>query len=192
MSFSPIISSTGSIESAAPTINLKESTHRIFSDIQDSLRNTVPTEALIGIVIGICSMVSLAVFLLWLKRRRRQEPQEAYADVVTAPYPILFADIAAAIPSASNSADNSDARSITKVRQQYLRNELLAAQEKIIHIQNLEGLRGASDTGSGSRDPEMVIREMAARIRELEAELESPWARGLSDEPPPGYSEEEP
>ncbi|KAJ7920308.1 hypothetical protein B0H13DRAFT_1867783 [Mycena leptocephala] len=105
---------------------------------------------------------------------------------------------------------SSFARSPTKVLQQYLRNELRAAQERIVDIQNSERRtstsrstrsarvarslrlfsgRGASDTRS--RDPEMGIREMAARIRELEAELESPWARGLSDEPPPGYSEAE-
>ncbi|KAJ6462416.1 hypothetical protein DFH09DRAFT_1113889 [Mycena vulgaris] len=184
MSFSPIISSTGSIESATPTTNLKESTRR----------NTLPTGALIAIVIGICSMVSLAVFLLCLKRCRRREPQEAHADVSTTPYPILFADIAAAIPSASN----SEAQSVTKIRQQYLRNELRATQEKIIHIQSLEGhtsstqgtrvgrllrvfsARGTSDSRSGSRDPEIVIREMAARIRELEAELESPWSWNLN------------
>ncbi|KAJ7200333.1 hypothetical protein GGX14DRAFT_572095 [Mycena pura] len=161
--------------------------------------------ALIGIIIGVCLMACLAVFLLCLKRRRRREPQEAYTNDSTTPYPILFADIATAIPLASN----SEARSVTKIRQQYLRNELRATQEKIIHIQTQSlasstqgtrvgrllqafSARGASDTRSGSRDPEIVIREMAARIRELEAELELPWMRGLSDEPPPRYSEEEP
>ncbi|KAJ7029858.1 hypothetical protein C8F04DRAFT_1264580 [Mycena alexandri] len=198
--------STGSSRGASPTTKAQGSSHR----------NPVPTPALIGIVLGISSMISLTIFLLWLNRRRRRKSQvvheHEYANVVATPYPILFADIAAAIiPSTNSSADNSDARSITKVRQQYLRNELRAAQEKIVHVQNSERRtstsratrgaravgrslwlftgRGASDTSG--RDPEVVMREMAARIRELEVELESPWARGLSDEPPPGYSEGE-
>lgn len=31
---------------------------------------------------------------------------------------------------------------------------------------------------------------LAARIRELEEQMHSPWALGLSDEPPPGYTPE--
>ncbi|KAJ7710287.1 hypothetical protein B0H16DRAFT_1480688 [Mycena metata] len=132
--------------------------------------------------------------LLWLKRCRRRQRKEVqeYGNVVTTPYPMLFLDIPAAIiPSTNDSADNSDSRSITKARRQYLRNELRAAQEEIGHIQNSEQRRRASGTGSRASDHGMVIREMAAHIRQLEAELELPWARGFSDEPPPGYSEGE-
>ncbi|KAJ7825943.1 hypothetical protein B0H13DRAFT_1918415 [Mycena leptocephala] len=44
----------------------------------------------------------------------------------------------------------------------------------------------------GPSDPGLVsqVRDLTARIRELEALMQSPWAQGLSDEPPPGYSEE--
>ncbi|KAJ7716432.1 hypothetical protein B0H16DRAFT_1476724 [Mycena metata] len=132
--------------------------------------------------------------LLWLKRCRRRQRKEVqeYGNVVTTPYPMLFLDVPAAIiPSTNDSADNSDSRSITKARRQYLRNELRAAQEEIGHIQNSEQRRRASGTGSRASDHGMVIREMAAHIRQLEAELELPWARGFSDEPPPGYSEGE-
>ncbi|KAJ7478032.1 hypothetical protein B0H11DRAFT_2234362 [Mycena galericulata] len=123
MHLSSIISSTGSSGDATPTINIQASTHR----------NTLPTGALIGIVIGICSMMPLAAFLLWLikRRRRRELLQDTYADGVTTLYPIPFADTAAAIiPSTSNSSDDSDGRRTAKGRRQYLRNELRAAQGK--------------------------------------------------------------
>ncbi|KAJ7469407.1 hypothetical protein B0H11DRAFT_2238462 [Mycena galericulata] len=128
MYFSSFVSSTGSSGDATPTINIQASTHR----------NTLPTGALIGIVIGfrICSMMLLAVFLLWLikrrRRRRRELLQDTYADGVTTLYPIPFADTAI-IPSTSNSSDDSDGRRATKGRRQYLRNELRAAQGKIFH-----------------------------------------------------------
>jgi hypothetical protein len=123
------------------------------------------------------------------------------------PYPVLRH----CIPLNTNSVENSNTRNITKVRQQFLRNELRAAQENIIHIQNLErqtssprgragrifpflSSRRASSTESESRSATILrLRErnemLTARIRELEAGLDSPWVLGLSDEPPPGYVE---
>ncbi|KAJ7509146.1 hypothetical protein B0H11DRAFT_2217548 [Mycena galericulata] len=108
---------------------------------------------------------------------------------------------------------NSDAHSVTTVRQRYLQSALRAAQEKIGSIEDSErratsrrqgtapgrlmrvfSSRSGLSGGPGSPDADMAsqLREMTARIRELEAQIQSPWARGLSDEPPPGYSEEEP
>ncbi|KAJ7775442.1 hypothetical protein B0H16DRAFT_45020 [Mycena metata] len=105
-----ITSSTGSIGGASPATKTQGSTHR----------NTVPTPALIGIVLGISSMIFLAVFLLWLKRRRQRKSQvvHEYADVTT-PF-----DIAAAF---ADSAVNSDARNITQVRRQSLRSAFICA-----------------------------------------------------------------
>jgi hypothetical protein len=179
--------------------------------IQDSFRDTLPIGSIIGIVIAICSIITLGALLIWLRRHRRRH-KDPYMDIAATPYPIQFAGISAAIPFNNHRAtEDSCARSITKVRQQFLRNELRAAQENIIHIQNLErqassrggragrvlrllSSRPASSTGYGSPSTVIVrLRErnerLAARIRELEAVLDSPWALGLSDEPPPGYVE---
>ncbi|KAJ6526791.1 hypothetical protein B0H19DRAFT_545339 [Mycena capillaripes] len=199
MSSSSAISSTNITPSATPTKDSKESMRR----------DTLPIGAIIGILLAICSIIALGALLFWFRRRRRRQ-KDSYVNIVPAPYPILVADIATAIPSNNNSADNSDARRITKVRQQFLRNELRAAQENIVHIQNLErqtsSARGragrilrllssprASIVGSESRNTAILrLRErnemLTARIRELEAELDSP-ALGLSDGPPPGYIE---
>lgn len=181
--------------------------------IQYSFRDTLPIGSIIGIVIAICSIITLGALLIWLRRHRRRH-KDPYMDIAATPYPIQFAGISAAIPFNNHRAtEDSCARSITKVRQQFLRNELRAAQENIIHIQNLErqassrggragrvlrllSSRPASSTGSGSGSPSAVIvrlrernERLTARIRELEAVLDSPWALGLSDEPPPGYVE---
>ncbi|KAJ7477966.1 hypothetical protein B0H11DRAFT_1285061 [Mycena galericulata] len=175
----------------------------------DRVRGTFPIGVIVGIVLGFCVITSLAVLLLWLRRRRhRRRQQHKYADLLTTPYPILRPDIATTIPS--NSAENSDVHSVTKLRQQYLQNELRATQEKVTRIQNMErrvssargsaprriirlfSARNGAHTGSES-DAMARLRAQnetfAARIRELETQMESPWALGISDEPPPGYSE---
>ncbi|KAJ7693082.1 hypothetical protein B0H17DRAFT_1200146 [Mycena rosella] len=99
--------------------------------------------------------------------------------------------------------DNSDGHSIgaSTVRQQLLQNELRAAQEKIVDIEALERrtnapqgsatgriLRMLSTRSAGAGMSELIERNgmLAARIRELEIQMNSPWALGLSDEPPPG------
>ncbi|KAJ7477939.1 hypothetical protein B0H11DRAFT_2281164 [Mycena galericulata] len=199
--------STSSFSATVTGMNTNPDPHK-DPNSADRVRSTLPIGVIVGIVLGFCVITSLAVVLLWLRRRRHRRRQHEYADVLTTPYPILFPDIATTIPS--NMAENSDVRSVTKLRQQYLQNELRAAQEKITHIQNLEQ-RVSSARGSA---PRRIIRlfsarngahtgfesdamarlraqneTFAARIRELETQMESPWALGISDEPPPGYSE---
>jgi hypothetical protein len=104
------------------------------------------------------------------------------------------------------------------VRRQYLERELRAAQEKIIDINDLERhnsplsgtvptsrserirrlfpVRGNSTRRNSQQVPRSELdaarqrnEELLARIRDLEAQMESAWALGLSDEPPPGYSD---
>ncbi|KAJ7036351.1 hypothetical protein C8F04DRAFT_1257918 [Mycena alexandri] len=169
----------------------------------------VPIGGIIGAVVGICSIIALGMLLALLRRRRHQRQQHTVHELpeaATTPYPVFFPDIAAAAAAIHNdAADISDARSISKVRREYLRNELLATQEKITHIQNLE--RRTASTPEGGRfrrllsargaDSGLVseLRErnekLMSQINQLQAQMESPWARGLSDEAPPGYSEEE-
>jgi len=118
------------------------------------------------------------------------------------------------IGSESHVLDDSEAQRISAstIRRQYLANELRAAQEKIAEVGELErrtlsanapqeSLGGllrvpsnrstSTTTTSGSQGLVSRLRErnemLAARIRELEAQIRSPWAMGLSDEPPPGY-----
>ncbi|KAJ7142505.1 hypothetical protein C8R44DRAFT_193244 [Mycena epipterygia] len=204
----PTSTSASSVGSATPTKT--ELTHPVPAH-----RNMLPTAAIIGIVLGTCFIVlSLAILLVLLRRRRRRQQQ---ADFAANPYPVASSHTVASIPRNGNAPDNSDTRSITTVRRQYLRNELRAAQEKIVNIEESEtrtismratqsstpgrllrliSTRSASSTGSGLRGVVSELRDrneaLTARIRELEAQMESPWALGLSNDPPPGYSEEGP
>ncbi|KAF7336400.1 hypothetical protein MVEN_02188700 [Mycena venus] len=155
-------------------------------------RNAVPVALVIGVVLAVCLIVTGIATLLWYRRRRRQH---AFVDLSTTPF------------TTNNEApNNSDSRTISTVRRWYLHNELRSAQEKIANIQQDRyapspqgGFRrvsfsnGGSDTGRRSPDLDMLaqLRELTERIRELEAQMRSPWALGLSDESPPGYSEAE-
>ncbi|KAJ7194029.1 hypothetical protein GGX14DRAFT_404985 [Mycena pura] len=217
-----------SSEPAASTLSpaASSSPPPIPSDIKSSPSQTVMPDPLPSVTTGSASSFAISSTSIMqnatptmnskklMRRRRCRRKKDSCADNVPTPYPILYTDVAVVIPLNNNPADNSDARSITKVRQQFLRNELLrAAQENIIHIRNLERQassarsragrilrllpsRRASSTGSESRDAVILrLREenemLMARIRELElqAGLGSSRVLGLSDEPPPGYIE---
>ncbi|KAJ7459343.1 hypothetical protein FB451DRAFT_1372046 [Mycena latifolia] len=110
-------------------------------------------------------------------------------------------------------ATQPDARSLTasSIRRQYLQRELRAAQERIVDLEDLPRHNDRiSDAARGGRilrvlsarigatspqvpsaeldDARRRNEELVARIRELEALMESAWALGLSDDPPPGYT----
>ncbi|KAJ7142527.1 hypothetical protein C8R44DRAFT_760777 [Mycena epipterygia] len=176
-------------------------------------RSMLPTGAIVGIVLGVCSVILLLAILLVLLRRRRRRKQQA--DFAAIPFLVSSPQTVASIPRNVNAPDISDTRCISTVRRQYLRNELRATQEKINNIEELETLsrratrgsttsrllrlistRSTSSTKSGLRDVVSELKDrnetLTAHIRELEAQMESPWALGLSNDPPPGYSEEGP
>ncbi|KAJ7611231.1 hypothetical protein FB45DRAFT_875435 [Roridomyces roridus] len=171
------------------------------------------TGAIAAIAVGIVSILLLTLGLLLGYRRRRTHSRDAAADKrvdlfeqlqdddttlaaeALHPYPILYPDIA---PVAGREAVEDR----TKARRAYLQNELRAAQEKIAHIQSQSTQVHAPrtlvrfGTGRGSQGESETVAQLReqnatyeARIRQLEAEMMSPWALGLSDELPPGYEE---
>ncbi|KAJ7869922.1 hypothetical protein B0H14DRAFT_3132234 [Mycena olivaceomarginata] len=76
------------------------------------------------------------------------------------------------------------------IRRQYIQQELRVVQEQFVDIDELERMHGGSAEDirmqlDGARERN---NQLLTRIQELEAELQSAWALGLSDEPPPGYS----
>ncbi|KAJ7743235.1 hypothetical protein DFH07DRAFT_835680 [Mycena maculata] len=172
-------------------------------------KHALPTGAIVGIAIGICSIIALVSLLLWTRRRRQQH-------FTASPDPFFSPAEVTSFPFNRSVADNSEARAVSEVRRQYLQNELRATQEKMGDMQDLErrtstrttlgpkrgrilrllSMRSTSSTGSGPSDADGGLRERNAmltpRIRELEGQLSSQWALGLSGEAPPGYSEAEP
>jgi hypothetical protein len=95
-----------------------------------------------------------------------------------------------------------------QVRQEYIANQMREAQMQLNAMQGSVGpalsMRSGSGSVSGSGvdgdrsgagsevDLQQARRQNEAlqeRIRALEGQLQSQWALGLSDEPPPGYLE---
>ncbi|KAF8216821.1 hypothetical protein K438DRAFT_1797894 [Mycena galopus ATCC 62051] len=150
-------------------------------------RKKVPTAAIIGVVLAVCLIISLAIFLCGRRRRR-------YASTARGVSP--FAVHTTHIQMKNDPTNDSDSQSVSTVRRWYLQNELRAAQEKIANIQQVERnphQPGESGAGQRSSDPGVVaqLRELTARMRELEVQMQSTQMLGLSDESPPGYMDAE-
>jgi hypothetical protein len=144
----------------------------------------------------------VALLFFWVRRRRPNSDPESSSRITTfsgAP-PLGSPPI---IPPTSGKA--SDAR------QRYLQQELRAVQEKIVDVDDMERqmlsdqgsrnhilrlippngsiLRRNLDTATSQLDAARAHNDqLIARIQELEAQMQSSWALGLSDEAPPGYT----
>ncbi|KAF7369616.1 hypothetical protein MVEN_00292400 [Mycena venus] len=107
-----------------------------------------------------------------------------------------------------STVSSRDTQTKAASRQQYLANELRAIEKQQAALQNyreqrrstpasepaVSELAPANDTttaGETTREVDLERQNemLRRRIRELEEQQESDWARGLSDLPPPGYSE---
>ncbi|KAJ6521153.1 hypothetical protein DFH09DRAFT_1426074 [Mycena vulgaris] len=101
----------------------------------------------------------------------------------------------------SEKTRNPETRSLaaSSIRRQYLQRELRAAQEEIVDINGLERhLSTSRRWSSTTRNLQGAVAQLetarqrnealVARIQELEGQLQSAWALGLSDDPPPGYT----
>ncbi|KAJ7237056.1 hypothetical protein B0H12DRAFT_1139690 [Mycena haematopus] len=173
--------------------------------IRHASRNILPTAGIVGIIIGVCSVVLLATLLLCLKRRRRRGQVECtYSGGTSTPAPFL--DIVSSLPGYVIT-NESDARNKSTTRRRHLQEELRRAQQRILDIQQSDaGSRASRGVAAGrvprvfSRRPALtggaqspsldVISELTVRVRYLEAQLQSHWPLP-SDEAPPGYLEVE-
>ncbi|KAJ6496066.1 hypothetical protein C8R45DRAFT_984878 [Mycena sanguinolenta] len=166
-----------------------------------SQKKTPPAGTIVGIIILICALITFAILsLVCLRRRRRRRLH--HAEVLTTPLEnrISVFDTVTSTTGTYPPSKSSDQPSLVRVRRQFLQNELWATQEKMVDIQQAPHTRllavgGDSNDAGTDSDAMSELRQrnevLAARIRELEGHMNSPWALGLSDEPPPGYSEEE-
>jgi hypothetical protein len=152
----------------------------------------VQTAAIIGIVVAVCAIIVIGIFLL-----RRYKRQNVHMDLSATSLPTIAPQFLAPI----STADNSDSRSDSTVRRGYAQSELSAAQEKTVNMQESERRAQVTSQGAttgripsveGRRSPHADVlsqlRELTARMYEMEAQIHSPSAQQLSDGAPPGYS----
>ncbi|KAJ7622360.1 hypothetical protein FB45DRAFT_1061888 [Roridomyces roridus] len=195
--------STGSSTiSLGSTVSLRPSSSQISVD--GAHKQAISTGAMAGIAVGAIGIFSAAIvlFLLFRYRRRRRGSNREYTAVdVARPYPVFHSTVAGTTSSTNESRDEPRVQANSKARQEYLHSELQATTEKLTHLRDQRRFPMASRLGSHivpsatsgtlasvSRMQEQLAAQ-EAQIRELHAQLSSP---GLSDEPPPGYSEGSP
>lgn len=99
------------------------------------------------------------------------------------------------VTSSAVSEATSDTEELRRARQEVLNGRLVAIEQELDLKNQTERRSSARRQGDGNRtdDLEMLdmrdqIRAMREEILVLQAQRTSPWAQGLSDEPPPGYS----
>ncbi|KAF7354070.1 F-box domain-containing protein [Mycena venus] len=127
---------------------------------------------IVGIVLVIIIWVGLSTYwILHCKKRvnRRRKDVESQLRPTPIPLSLLKAKSSTSQPAELNS------------RQEYLHNQMRAMLKQ---LEAAQGAIGESNAGL-TRENE----ELRARIQTLEQQLQSQWALGLSDEPPPGYLE---
>ncbi|KAF8213773.1 hypothetical protein K438DRAFT_1750959 [Mycena galopus ATCC 62051] len=155
----------------------------------------------------------------YVQRRRSRQRKNTEPPGLPAPFLKTYVQptghVPAEIPIAARPTSiASDGRSITisSIRREYLEQELRATQEKIIDLNGLERHGHAPPENVRAsrlfrvfstrtrRNSQQVPRseldaawrhneELLARIRDLEAQMQSAWALGLSDDPLPEYND---
>lgn len=163
-------------------------------------------------------LVPLFVWLRRWGQRNHKSHHFGSLSPFLAAGPVPVQEAAVAHSAGPTDTDNSDTRSICTIRQRQLQDQLHTTQEKMVFIEGSEpqtvptgaaterllrllSVRNpltSARNGRGSGKPSDLESQLeaskqrnerlAARIRELEAQMQSDWAMGLSDEPPPGYA----
>ncbi|KAJ7142991.1 hypothetical protein C8R44DRAFT_974434 [Mycena epipterygia] len=181
-----------------------------------ALRSLRHTRAVIAISVsmGVVLIIVLITLVFGLRHRRRRTRTAArrtnqQANTVS---PFTLLDSQMDVPNNSNTTapgpDESNGHSISAstLRRQHLKNQL---REKMVDIADLErstavavpppsaprrflrllSTRSTSQRESdGGQDLASELEAARARIHELEAHMNSEWALGFSDEPPPWYT----
>ncbi|KAJ7196654.1 hypothetical protein GGX14DRAFT_403117 [Mycena pura] len=203
-------------------------------------RNSFPAGAVAGIVVGICLMVSVAVFIyLRLRRHRRRQP-EAAGDIspispytadpstpgawdaeakfgaarrTTPPEPHSSTTSFPDAPSVQSNASPASEAPLVPIRRRDPHHESRTVQQKtdlveewlsstsLAHpgpagrnvraLSTVSAWNAGADAAPADPDPDVVLqlRAMTARVRELEAQVESPpQVYAWPGTPPPGYS----
>ncbi|KAJ7660194.1 hypothetical protein DFH06DRAFT_1193967 [Mycena polygramma] len=152
-------------------------------------RNTFPKAAIIGIVIGVFLGIALVVLVLWLRRRRRrrQAARSSSPFINSPPDHDSSASTVDANPDASNLSTAHSQRLETATDLE----KPLPPLRRTPGLSISTALSASTDSTALDSDMRSQLREVTARVRELEAQLEAPRALALrSRTPPPVYTGE--
>ncbi|KAJ6456257.1 hypothetical protein C8R47DRAFT_1155055 [Mycena vitilis] len=162
-------------------------------------RSTLNKAAIIGIVIGVFFGIALVVLILWLfSRRRRRQAARSSSPFIGSPVdhdsPASTTSAVDAIPDASNLNTALPQRLETVPD---LGDTASNIEKPLRPLRRTPGLSistaRSTSTDSTAMDSDMrsQLREVTARVRELEAQLEGPRALAPRPRtPPPGYTGE--
>ncbi|KAF8178842.1 hypothetical protein K438DRAFT_1843771 [Mycena galopus ATCC 62051] len=187
-------SPTDSPASSGSSLVVSGSPLSASSPLSSAHRSTLPIAAIIGAAAAVCLIIVCLGIFLWSCRRRRHRhasPDLIATSLAIPPPAVSFTNI--------SPTDDSDSQCNGTIREHH------AAREKISNIQRQGdsmyvthgSFFSSSNTAPESNvrhratDPDMVAQmmELTARMREIEAQMQSPWALRPSDEGPPEYSD---
>ncbi|KAJ6466116.1 hypothetical protein C8R47DRAFT_1153940 [Mycena vitilis] len=139
--------------------------------------------AIAGIVLGALALLVLVtlIFVCQTRRKRRRsaleelQPESYFINPASSTRPQPLNGLKSAVTSPSDRTVDSD---LAQSRQEYLTTQLREVQKR---LEALQSSAGNSTHLEEAMEENEVLR---ARIRMLEAEMQSQWGRGLSDSPP--------
>ncbi|KAJ6492313.1 hypothetical protein C8R45DRAFT_1096327 [Mycena sanguinolenta] len=140
----------------------------------------MPVGAIVGIVLGATKLILLALLLLRARKLSRRRLIHTVEPGVSFSHP-NFSTSSGKLPFGPSTSDSSIGRNVRQERQEHLLVQMGGAVQK-----QLDALNGEQEMRMLIQDGRM---RSCGRGSRLEGQLQSQWALGLSDEPPPEYLE---
>jgi peptidoglycan hydrolase CwlO-like protein len=143
-------------------------------------RNSLAGGAIAGITLAVILLILAVVIALCVRRsRRRQRDSDLQPESYFIVQSALQPSAPASMPTGAPSKSAQLTLTVAQNRQEYLTAQLRAVQKE------LETFQG--NVGNSGNHLEQAMKQndaLRARIRMLEAEMQSQWGLGLTDSPP--------
>ncbi|KAF7344177.1 hypothetical protein MVEN_01708100 [Mycena venus] len=190
--------SSPSISVTSPT-SASSSANTSIPLVAGARKSSNHTGTIAGIAIGITVLIIsvLVGILFYIGRRRRRTP----AVLVPAPYLESASSDGPSLPTTDpekqaggphfTTIERRSSRAAER-RQEYLNNRIRVAQRELDAMNDAVNTSSLDREGAGEpslEEAKQQIQALKDEIRMLQRRLESQWALGVSDEPPPEYME---
>ncbi|KAJ6581111.1 hypothetical protein B0H19DRAFT_492965 [Mycena capillaripes] len=174
-----------------------------------------PIGMIIGIVVAVLAIIAVLVFLFFFLRRRRQRARRLSPGIMAETPGAMFhpslSVTSRSYPTGSSTQpdpfitppSSNTSLASPQQRQQHITNEMRLVRKQMeelrrtgngasmsSHSAESSALSPTSAASTHDSDLERSRQQndaLQSRIVQLEAQLQSAWALGLSNEPPPGY-----